>query len=101
MRWGCGGIVARRVFSRRVMAELNPNSPYLRRFWFRRPVGFGYGVTAYSVEDAEDLLDRAGLPRDWLEVVEDINVSLLDEGHVLPNLGGVTFHGIWFPAMNV
>ena len=82
------------------MAEL-PNNPALQRFWFRRPVGFGYGVTAYSIEDAEQLLTRAGLSRDWVEVIEDVDVSSLDEGHVLPNIGGVTFRGVWYPALNL
>jgi hypothetical protein len=78
-----------------------PKNPLLRRYWFRRPGGFGFGVTAYSVEDAECLLLKAGLARDWVEVVEDIDVSSLDEGHVLPNVGGVTFRGVWYPAMNL
>lgn len=77
------------------------NNPALRRFWFARPVGFGYGVTAFSAEDAERLLARAGLPRDWVGVVADVDVSALDAGHVLPNVGGVTFRGVWYPALNV
>jgi hypothetical protein len=78
-----------------------PKNPALRRFWFRRPVGLGYGVTAFTVEDAEQLLARAGLPRDWVEVVADVDVSALDAGHVLPNIGGVTFRGVWYPAINL
>lgn len=74
---------------------------HLRRFWFRRPVGFGYGVTAYSDEDAERLLEQAGLTRDWVEVVEDVDVSKLDSGHVLPNVGLVSVRGVWFPALNL
>ena len=77
-----------------------PKSTILRRFWFRRTVGFGYGVTAYSGDDAERLLTEAGLERDWVEVIEDIDVSSLDAGHVLPNVGGVTFRGVWYPALN-
>jgi hypothetical protein len=82
------------------MAEL-PKNPALRRFWFRRPVGFGYGVTALSVQDAEQLLARAGLAWDWVEVVEDVDLSGLDSGHVLPNVGGVAFRGVWYPALNL
>ena len=82
------------------MAE-HPTNPALRRFWFPRPVGFGYGVTAFSVADAEQLLARAGLARDWSGVIEDADVSGLDPGHVLPNIGGVTFRGVWFPALNL
>lgn len=78
-----------------------PKNPALYRFWFRRPVGLGYGVTAFSVEDAEQLLARAGLVRDWTEVVPDVELSTLDPNHVLPNIGGVTFRGVWFPALNL
>jgi len=78
-----------------------PKNPALRRFWFRRPIGGGYGVTAFTIEDAEGLVARAGLPRDWSEVVADVDLSGLDPGHVLPNIGGVTFRGVWFPALNL
>lgn len=76
-------------------------NPRLRRFWFRRAVGFGYGVTAYSVDDAEYLIEAAGLQADWVGVVENIDVSSLDERHVLPNVGYVTFRGVWYPARNM
>lgn len=74
--------------------------PLLRRFWFRRAVGFGYGVTAYSMEDAELLIEEAELTVDWTEVVENIDVSSLDAGHVLPNVGLVSCRGVWYPALN-
>ena len=83
------------------MVEAPRNPAALRRYWFRRPVGFGYGVTAFTVEDAERLLARAGLPSDWVEVVADVDVSTLDAEHVLPNIGGVTFRGVWYPALNL
>ena len=82
------------------MAEA-PKNPALRRFWFSRPVGLGYGVTAFTVEDAERLLARTGLLREWIEVDADVDVSALDVGHVLPNIGGVTFGGVWYPALNL
>jgi hypothetical protein len=76
-------------------------NPHLRRFWFKRLVGIGYGVTAYSLEDAEQHLCSSGLPRDWVTVVEDVDVSLLDPHHVLPNVGAVIFPGVWFPALKL
>jgi hypothetical protein len=82
------------------MAEV-PKNPLLRRFWFRRPVGFGYGVTAYSAADAAQLLERAALPADWVEVVEDVDVAALDMQHVLPNLCAITFREVWYPALNL
>jgi hypothetical protein len=30
-------------------------------------------------------------------VVEDVDVSQLDAGHVLPNMGDPTLRGVWFP----
>ena len=61
----------------------------------------GYGVTAVDRHDAERLLravvfnDQA-LP-DPVEVVQDIDVRDLDQGHVLPNMGDPTVRGVWFP----
>ncbi|MFL5241946.1 MAG: hypothetical protein ACJ8FY_07545 [Gemmataceae bacterium] len=76
-------------------------NPLLRRFWFRRPVGFGYGVTAYSHTDAAQLLERAALRADWVDIVEDVDMATLDRQHVLPNVGGITFRGVWYPALNM
>ena len=41
--------------------------PLLRRYWFEfslalRPLGSRYGVTAYSLEDAREILRRQLLP---------------------------------------
>jgi hypothetical protein len=87
----------------------------LTRFWFefdrstdelRRHVdgygaGWGCGVTAYSYEDALNLL-RPELFQDEpippiLRVVENVDVSTLEAGHVRPNMGVCIWRGIWFP----
>lgn len=80
----------------------------LRRFWFRfaglsRPsaLTLGCGVTAHDQEDAlkvlrERVFAQGSFPA-ILECLEDVDVSTLDERHVLPNLGDVTARGIWFP----
>jgi hypothetical protein len=34
-----------------------------------------------------------------LEVSQDIDVSTLDSGHVLPNIGSVVNRGVWFPRL--
>jgi hypothetical protein len=34
---------------------------------------------------------------DTTKVIEDIDIRLLDQGHVIPNMGVVTFKGIWYP----
>jgi hypothetical protein len=90
----------------------------LHRYWFvgssedRYGQG-GLGVTAFSKEDARALL-REVLPsllaqtfsswRQWTlealetaEVVENIDVRLLDQGHVIPNMGLVIDRGVWWP----
>jgi hypothetical protein len=32
-------------------------------------------------------------------LVEDVNVSELDAGRVLPNIGDPTVRGVWFPRL--
>jgi hypothetical protein len=76
----------------------------LRRFWFRTEVGLGYGVTAFSRSDAEQLLRAHGYPdgsRPIIEVVEDVDVSALDQSHVLLNSGPVVVRGVWYPCHNL
>jgi hypothetical protein len=97
----------------------------LRRFWFefdhselvteqdgKWPVpgrfsylSLGCGITAYDYQDALRLLHKwvirgEDLPR-VSRVIEDIDVSTLDSGHVLPNAGCPVWRGVWFPALNL
>ena len=78
--------------------------PHLRRFWFRiagdKSSPLGYGVTAWTQEDAISILqtevfDGGQIPSH--DVQEDIDVSRLDAGHVIPNMKSVAWRGIWFP----
>jgi hypothetical protein len=83
-------------------------SPLLRRFWFTfdpfaelTPLRLGCGVTAFTYDDALSLLKAeifgvAANPP-IATCIEDIDVSTLDAGHVIPNMGDVTVRGIWFP----
>jgi hypothetical protein len=84
----------------------------MRRFWFRfentgnLPAGvrMGCGVTAWSREDAEALLRQrvfagARIPTPQI-VIEDVDVSTLDPGHVRPNMGDPVLRGVWFPLGN-
>ncbi len=82
----------------------------LHRFWFRfgvdhtkLPLGLGpgCGVTAYDYDDAKAILIErvfrgASLPP-IVEYIEDVDVSTLDSGHVLPNMASPHERGVWFP----
>jgi hypothetical protein len=81
----------------------------LHRYWIRfeipgeRPciLRLGCGVTAFDITAAlaivrEKLFDNQDLPP-ITSVTEDVDVSTLDVGHVLPNMGSPANYGIWFP----
>jgi hypothetical protein len=83
----------------------------LHRYWFKfeltmadpHPPGvlLGCGVTAFSQSDALDLMKERVFTKfpfpPVKSVQEDVDVSTLDRGHVLPNMGNVLKRGIWFP----
>jgi hypothetical protein len=72
----------------------------LIRFWFTTERG-GIGVTAYSLEDARNLIDADDYLRiqKVSEVIENVDVRTLDQGHVIPNMGPPNLRGIWFPNL--
>lgn len=61
----------------------------------------GCGVTALNYEDALQLVSeklfRDGPMASIKCLVEDIDVSTLDAGHILSNMGLPNVRGIWFP----
>lgn len=83
----------------------------LTKFWFTfdltmrdpHPPGvlMGCGITAVDEEDAVRILKEnvfrthpfAGIKA----MVTDVDVSKLDQDHVLPNMGDPTRRGVWFP----
>ena len=83
----------------------------LRRFWIKfnlrledaPPVGVlsGCGVTAYSLEDAYEIIGKQIFAGEALpgiqKEIEDVDVSTLDLRHVRPNMGDPTKRGVWFP----
>jgi hypothetical protein len=79
------------------------NNKLLIRFWFNIDGKLGYGVTAYSLDDAILLLSEAVDDFDLTSstVVENIDVSTLDQNHVIPNMGAPNFQGVWFPDLNL
>jgi hypothetical protein len=76
----------------------------LQRFWFHiaGDVGspLGYGVTAWTQEDAVSILQTVifkSTPLPNYDVQADVDVSRLDAEHILPNMESPTWRGIWFP----
>jgi hypothetical protein len=81
---------------------MSNDSQQLRRYWFAVPGLNGFGVTAFSIEDARFLLEAEGYLIDAdVEVITDVDVSTLDPNHVLQNVGPSSFRGVWFPCLNV
>ena len=82
-------------------------NPLLDTYWIKSSSmrGFGFGVTAYSREDAFRLLGEAGYvlqPDDPdLKIIEGIKPSDLDQNHVLPNSGPLILRGVWYPFANL
>ena len=87
------------------MKNPEPNNPMLRRYWFKTKEHVGFGVTAYSVDDAKRLIEdaarRLGSDYEILRIVEDVDVRDLDQGHVVPNMGPPNFRGVWYPMLNL
>ena len=81
----------------------------LRRYWMEfaageAPLGmaWGCGVTAFDVDDALQLVATAagGKIPSPVRLVEDVDVSTLDAGHVLPNMLPPVWRGVWFPQLS-
>ena len=81
------------------------NNVLLRRYWFKTREHLGFGVTAYSVDDAKRLVDSVarslGMNYELLDIIEDVDVRTLDQNHVVPNMGAPNFRGVWFPNLNL
>jgi hypothetical protein len=87
------------------------------RYWFVIFPGDRYGrgnigVSAYTVEQAKSIIANeasrdfyvAEISKDLndnTEIIEDIDIRLLDKGFVIPNMGVVTFVGIWWPNLSL
>lgn len=86
----------------------------LKRFWFvtfpeNRFGPRNFGVTAYTKDQAKKMLiekmsdlsmdNMLGNLNDETEVIENIDIQLLDPNHIIPNIGVVTFEGVWYPNL--
>jgi len=63
----------------------------------------GFGVTAYSPEDAIALILDAGFPIDSKAAVVHRNIRPheVDHLHVAPNSGPSVFRGVWYPCLSI
>jgi hypothetical protein len=80
--------------------------PLLISFWIkgtdpRGPIGFG--VTAWSRDDAFELIRTAGysIDPDLPVVRENCMPHEVDYSHVAANAGPAVFRGIWYPCLNI
>jgi hypothetical protein len=60
-----------------------------------------WGVTAWTVEDAQELISDTGrfgqaLPS-VTRLVGDVDISTLDQDHVVRNMAPSNLRGIWYP----
>lgn len=76
----------------------------LHRFWITFVSGGprpGCGVTAHTYEDALKVLSETVFKgRDFpgvQSVTEDVDVSELDQKHVVPNMEPPNWRGVWYP----
>lgn len=82
-------------------------NPLLKTFWIEAPGSnvAGFGVTAFSCEDAFELLHACGhsfSPDDsQVRVTEGIRVEDLDQQHIMPNIGPLILRGVWYPCANL
>jgi len=77
----------------------------LHRYWFQITEHLGYGVTAYSEDDARNLIENiagpVSLDDELVRIIVDVDVRDLDQGHVIPNMGPPNLRGVWFPMLNL
>lgn len=78
---------------------------FLTRYWFITNIQYNFGVTACFIDDAKKLINEANktfrLKFEIIEIIENIDISTLDENHFLPNIGAPNFRGVWYPRMNL
>jgi len=80
----------------------------LTAFWIEGPDPrgpLGYGVTAFSITDALEIVQRAGyrLPDDKtaLRIRRDVKPRDLDQQHVCANMGPIVVRGLWYPFIGI
>ena len=83
--------------------EFEISEEEVRRYGNYSGLKRGCGVTAYSYEDALAVLAEKLFRGDPIpqvhKVTENVDVSTLDPGHILPNIGVPIWRGVWFPRI--
>ncbi|HLG95244.1 MAG TPA: hypothetical protein VKX49_02905 [Bryobacteraceae bacterium] len=80
--------------------------PLLTAYWIKPAEadhGLGYGVTAYSLEDAMSLLKEARITFNpaTATVRENVQPEQMDAKHIAPNAGPTVWRGVWYPRLNL
>ena len=80
----------------------------LTAFWIDGPDprgALGYGVTAFSVTDAFEIVERAGyhLPDDksTLRIRADIKPAQIEHECVRQHMGPIVVRGLWYPFVRI
>jgi hypothetical protein len=60
-------------------------------------LGFGAGITGWSELDVRAIAAAAFGDLEIASIDNVPDVSHLDAGHVLPNMGNVLGRGVWYP----
>ena len=81
---------------------------WLTCFWIvtgDRSGPFGFGVTAWTIDDAIQLIKAEGfdIPEslEQLHVQENVTFADLDPYNVVPNMGPMIMRGVWYPCCNL
>ena len=80
----------------------------LHRYWFKfssiepyNSLRMGCGVTARDYDDALSILQETVFIGQEVPTIEsavhDVDISSLDEKHVIPNMEPPVWRGVWFP----
>jgi hypothetical protein len=85
------------------MAESLLTSYWIKTPYLTGPIGFG--VTAYSLDDAVRIIRGWGfeLPEDLnlLTIREEITVADLDQFNVVARMGPIVNRGLWYPFIGL
>lgn len=66
-------------------------------------LNLGCGITAYNEDDVIGIFSKIVVPtygkREISYITVDVDVSKLDQNHIIPNMSSPAARGVWFPVM--